>query len=1137
MSLHFIFGRAGTGKSTRCAEEIRQYLSGAPSRTACLIVPDQATYRAETMLAAACPGQGFLNACVYGFARLSWRLRQELRCGDDDALSPLMQQLILRRILLSRKDSLSQLGSAARQPHFAGTLTAFFHQLDAFGVSEDALAALAREEEGSPMGRKLADLAALRADYRDYLAGHFRYRGNVYDKLAEDIPRSRFLRDARVWIDGFNGMIPQELSVVSALVRTARDVTVTLPMDTPEEAAGNRLWSRPYRMWEALQKEAGAAGSVTLRNAHRFTCPRLRDFADRFFSPIPQPCRYPPATRILPGQGLFIAAAPSREEEAAAAARQIAGLARESGYRWREILVLVRRPDPYMDLLRKSFEDCRIPAFFDQRQPMKSHPLVILIRSLLRFLAAGSKGPWRNWTKELLFPLLKTDLLHAFSPEETDRLENYVLRIGIRPSQWKTPWKFHNPFHLENDGDMPSPRELEELNEMNELRTRLLAFLIPLEDQWKEAKTVREKCALLYRWLLDQQVPDTLALWDEKSYAETRERPHAQVFKKWRLLAEDLVRAAGDDPVSAAEFLAMTDDGLSSLTFAMIPPTLDHVTVTAIDRGYPMEARAVFLLGASEGDFPARIEETGLLTEEEKRTARRRGNIRLGPDLEALIDQEHFYTYLSLTRARDALYLSYPAADSDGSELSPSVLLQRIQQAGYCTAVLSWDAPSPKTADPSVLVTPEQSLSLLPRILRESLPEEGSVWQPLRDWALRDPAASRLLHRKLQGFSYRNSAGALSPATAARLFMPTRPFRTSVTRMETYRHCPYQFFLRYGLRLEEREQGRLDSRDFGSYLHAGLHRFGDFLSAQRQSWRDATDEDIDRLSARIAEAVAPRVKSGALLSDGAARYTERALNRTFRAALRRFRAWSASGDADTVAMEESFRLRLETDAGVPFLIDCQIDRVDAAAGAAVVCDYKTGTPDLTLAAIASGYRLQLITYLMAVIDSKEETLLPGALLYIYLKGNALTVPVPADGVPDPRPKELSGYFLDNPDVLGALDRNLGTDAAFLPLTRNKTGAWSARAPVLSMEEINALFTLTRKRLLGLYENLRRGDISIRPVRWKESQSPCAWCPYKSICRFDPRRKDNAYEDIEALPDSAVRKQLAETPSHSQRSQS
>ena len=882
MSLHFLFGRAGTGKTARCCAEIARYITEAPGRRAYFLVPDQATFRAESMLAAAFPGGGFADVTVCGFTRLSYRVFQELREDTGEALSPLVQQIILRRLLTERRGELRQMWEAARQPHFSAALSSFFHQLDSFRIGEADLRAAAEEEGETPLGRKLADLSLIFSAYHGYLRSHFRYRGSMYDKLAECIPRSRQIREARVWIDGYSGMTPQETAIVSALAAAAEEVTVTLPMDPPEESAGVPLFDRPFRLWETLSGEAGRTDAAVLTEPHRFTCPRVRELADRFFRPFPKACVYPPATRTLPEQGIYITKAPQPAAEADDAARRIALLVRENGFRWRDILVLLRSDD-YAELLRRSFETYRIPAFIDKRRPMKNHPLVVLTDSLLRFLAAGEKGPWQGWTKDLLFPLLKTDLLRAFAPEDTDRLENYVLRTGLCRSQWKSVWKFHSPFHLEDDSGMPTPGELEELNRMNRYRQQLLNFLIPLEDGWREAKTVSEKCALLYRWFMEQRVPDTLARWDEMSFAETRERPHLQVWKKVLSLLDDLVRAAGGDEVSGAELLSMAEDGLSSLTFSIIPPTLDHVTVTAIDRGYAMEAKAVFLLGAEEGVFPARIEEGGLLSEEEKRSLRSSRRLIFGPDLMSLIAQEEFYTYLALTRARQALYISWSAAGADGAEHTPSPLLARLAALGYLTAERTAELPGPATEDRSFLVMPDQALALLPAALREGPPAEGSIWQPLRDWALSRKDTARLLAQKAQGFSYRNEAAPLPAAVVRQLFLRGKPFRTSVTRLETYRACPYQYFLRYGLRLDERDRSRMDARDFGSYLHAGLHSFGEFMKKQQRQWRDAGDEEIDAVSRDIAEKVAPRVKSGALLSDAAAQYTKSALDRTFRA--------------------------------------------------------------------------------------------------------------------------------------------------------------------------------------------------------------------------------------------------------------
>ena len=224
-------------------------------------------------------------------------------------------------------------------------------------------------------------------------------------------------------------------------------------------------------------------------------------------------------------------------------------------------------------------------------------------------------------------------------------------------------------------------------------------------------------------------------------------------------------------------------------------------------------------------------------------------------------------------------------------------------------------------------------------------------------------------------------------------------------------------------------------------------------------------------------------------------------------------------------MEASFRLKVAADTEA-FFIDCHIDRVDQAAGAAVVCDYKTGSPDLKLAEITAGYRLQLITYLMSVLDDTRAGLLPGALLYIYLKGDTCSVPVPDGDTPIKPAEDLKGYFLADKDFLLALDKNLCTDDAYLPIEQTKKGTWTARSPVLTTEEMKALFAVARMRLAEIYQNMKSGRIPIRPLRC-QSQIPCTYCDYRSICRFDPKLPGNRYEDIETASDSDIKSQLRE----------
>lgn len=129
----------------------------------------------------------------------------------------------------------------------------------------------------------------------------------------------------------------------------------------------------------------------------------------------------------------------------------------------------------------------------------------------------------------------------------------------------------------------------------------------PFLAGWKGALSAEDKCAFLYRWLTEQQIPETLSVWDELEFEKTKKRPHLQVWKKVLSLLDEIVHVTGKDILPEEEFCGILADGLSALTFSMIPPTLDHVTVTSIDRGYAAEAKVVFIPGALEGSFPKKL--------------------------------------------------------------------------------------------------------------------------------------------------------------------------------------------------------------------------------------------------------------------------------------------------------------------------------------------------------------------------------------------------------------------------------------------------------------------------------------------------------------------------------------------------
>lgn len=78
--------------------------------------------------------------------------------------------------------------------------------------------------------------------------------------------------------------------------------------------------------------------------------------------------------------------------------------------------------------------------------------------------------------------------------------------------------------------------------------------------------------------------------------------------------------------------------------------------------------------------------------------------------------------------------------------------------------------------------------------------------------------------------------------------------RLSVTQFGDYLRCPFRFFLKHGLRMEEYDRHKLemDNRDFGTLCHDALEDFGrDDAIKDSDSERDITAYLIERLEKRV----------------------------------------------------------------------------------------------------------------------------------------------------------------------------------------------------------------------------------------------------------------------------------------------
>lgn len=510
MSIRFVIGRAGCGKSEWCLNELRAQLQeNAAGSPMILLVPEQATFQAEYALVRTPGISGFIRAQVLSFRRMAFRIMQEVGGSTRVHIADTGKTMLLHKIVHNRKNNLRLFYSSADQMGFIEKVNNLFKELKRYCIT----AALFEEHvnqkisalygDSSLLEDKLHDLLLIYLDFEAHLSQHYVDSEDYLTILAEQLQHSDYAREAEVWIDGFYGFTPQEFVVIEQMMLYCRKVTVTLCLNKVYEA-GDRpqeldLFHPTATTMIGLQQLIEQTGvlqeeTIILSNAKEprlFASPALAYLEQNFAARIDRNRSgyagyikdFPQAEGLIGQQGkentqgVVINAAVHRRAEVEGAAREITRLVREQGYRWRDVAVMVRNIEDYHDPLVTILQDYGIPFFLDQKRSVMFHPLVEFIRSALEVVV-------HNWRYDAVFRCVKTDfLLPLDSMEEgseegaekdnklvglqsktmnqrhgMDELENYILAFGIHGSRWTDGqlWTYKLHMSLEEEKDAPS---------------------------------------------------------------------------------------------------------------------------------------------------------------------------------------------------------------------------------------------------------------------------------------------------------------------------------------------------------------------------------------------------------------------------------------------------------------------------------------------------------------------------------------------------------------------------------------------------------------------------------------------------------------------------------------------------------
>jgi ATP-dependent helicase/nuclease subunit B len=837
---------------------------------------------------------------------------------------------------------------------------------------------------------RLSELAQVYGLYQEHLQKQRWADRAGLGWLAVEALRKHALDLARDWpmliVDGFDNFTPVQMELLKLLSERVETLTITLTGTADgavRELAHRRFNETRWQIEQALDTKAKSLPERTSRHD-----PLLLHLESSLFQREKTEQKETSAVELIES--------PDREGEVRAALRWLKERLVTDHLRPGEVALLARSMSPYRPFILQTAAEFGLPIRLVDGIPLRTSPVIAAILDLLRLMLPGFddtsqpalprrlvieawRSPYFDWATAPSQGEAGSISIASGDADVLDAIARWSQIIGGL-AQWEQGLDNLVNRSAEDkteDDERDPPGRLPLGTEAQVLKDKFDRFVRRITPP-ATARCYRDWVV----WLEGIIGPDPTL--------ESFRTPNSQIQSSLQVVA----RAYEADP-EVAEWdvaaLQSLKDGLRGLVWAeevvqdeqavdypqffrellsvveattYRPPSQPAREVILVAdviqaRGIPFQAVAV--LGLAEGEFPASLREDTFLRDSDRKRLREEYGLPLQPSTESA---EAGLFYEAITRSRSRLLLTRPRLADNGAPWQASPYWEEVSLR-LEVEPRRQNVPRPHLAAswPELM----ESLSTYPGY-------EGAI-----DWVQQqDPVRHAALERSTQTFHLRQAQTSDSPLDGnlsslrgefALRFGPDHIW--SISRLESYRACPFLFFSGHVLKLEPRVEPTegLDVRQLGNIYHVILEKL-------YQSPEITDSSDLDQLLAALPAAAKP------ILDEAPHREGFRET------------AWWEQTCAQILDDIQQSLMALDALAGgfIPcsheirfwepdalavidgkdqFQVHGLIDRIDRDnTGQLRIIDYKTSHPaSFTKRTVSDGKRLQLPLYALAARDA------------------------------------------------------------------------------------------------------------------------------------------------------------------------
>ena len=385
--LHFILGRAGYGKTEYCFNKIKILIDDKADNIL-LITPEQYNFTAEKKLLKMLGEHNIGKVENSSFSRLYNEAVRLYGGSTLPVLSKGAKGVLMKKAIDIVKDELVLFKKKVNKSSFVNSMVNIYDEMKSCNISYDEMLAVSDSVDKKTLSCKLRDMGLIIKTYEGFIADKFLDSADDLSRLYTIFSNNDYLTDKYVLIDGFNGFVANEYKILELVIAKAKDVTITFATDSYSTDNPFDLFSYVNKSIAILEKICKKSGVdydfINLNQNFRAQNDELLLCEKNVFSTVAESFEGEP-------ENIKIYSAKSVYDECRYVASEIKKDLR-NGIRARDIAVICRDLNKYSDELIYTFKKYEIPCFDDERQPVKSQPLIIFVQYLFRCIIYSFKS-------------------------------------------------------------------------------------------------------------------------------------------------------------------------------------------------------------------------------------------------------------------------------------------------------------------------------------------------------------------------------------------------------------------------------------------------------------------------------------------------------------------------------------------------------------------------------------------------------------------------------------------------------------------------------------------------------------------------------------------------------------------------